>query len=663
MRGLRRVVAVVVGLAVGTVLLPIAINYATSQPLPTWLEPYRDWAWPAVAVLGGLAVALGLTGTRSPKPRQASSGKSRPGSRERALDNIATHLTDQLTLKLGDLARADLRTESRPDAVAPVLSNQVRSLTPDTPPTTVRQAFDASGSSLLLLGRPGAGKTTQLLELATDLLGQAREHAGPVPVLIELGGWGREQPLLPFLRKERTVDTLREWLLARAQETYGVGSRISGAWLAEGGLALLLDGLDEVADQVRPELVGLINELCDAHGDLVIVVAGRTAEYERCPRLQLAGAATILPLSREQVTAYLGHELDDETLWEVIDSPFWLHVLTSLSDVPAAGVPVAERRRRILDAYVAKALGRPGPELGRYPPEQVMRWLGQFARCARHLGWTTVVSPQSMPSIFKGTVPAGFLAPILPVLCVALPGAVLLHATAALAPGFGALSTVGLAWLPVVVVATFVSMWVVGGDVRWPFSRRTWVVGSLAVLPLSAAGYGLQALMGDPPLFPGSPDFSLALLVGFSASFVPGVVLGVLEALLGLDADPSDAAIRLSMRIGLLCACVVAVVCLPLAVFGAVPWTGPFPAGFAGLWIGVAVSGGIGLMVGAGAIGTWLPAFVLVAAGLLPLRANRFCRYAAATGLFIPAGYGRPAYRFPHMIFVDHFIARGVAAD
>jgi hypothetical protein len=136
--------------------------------------------------------------------------------------------------------------------------------------------------------------------------------------------------------------------------------------------------------------------------------------------------------------------------------------------------------------------------------------------------------------------------------------------------------------------------------------------------------------------------------------------LGAVGALINFwTADSTDVEIRIGRSMSFLGAGAVGVVCLPLAIFGVLPWTGPFLAGFAGVWIGAAFAGGVGILGGSEVIGTWLPVAVLIAARLLPVRANRFCRFAAATGLLIPAGYTRTAYRFPHMIFVDYFADRG----
>ncbi len=51
--------------------------------------------------------------------------------------------------------------------------------------------------SLLVLGEPGAGKTTMLLELARDLLSRAeRDPIKPMPVIFSLSAWTEAKPSL-----------------------------------------------------------------------------------------------------------------------------------------------------------------------------------------------------------------------------------------------------------------------------------------------------------------------------------------------------------------------------------------------------------------------------------------------------------------------------------
>ncbi len=55
---------------------------------------------------------------------------------------------------------------------------------------SISQVFDAVGGELLILGAPGSGKTTMLLELTRDLLARARQDAThPLLVVFNLSSW------------------------------------------------------------------------------------------------------------------------------------------------------------------------------------------------------------------------------------------------------------------------------------------------------------------------------------------------------------------------------------------------------------------------------------------------------------------------------------------
>jgi predicted NACHT family NTPase len=52
------------------------------------------------------------------------------------------------------------------------------------------QVYKQAGHGLLILGQPGAGKTTELLTLALALLDHAEQDAAhPLPVVLNLSSW------------------------------------------------------------------------------------------------------------------------------------------------------------------------------------------------------------------------------------------------------------------------------------------------------------------------------------------------------------------------------------------------------------------------------------------------------------------------------------------
>lgn len=94
----------------------------------------------------------------------------------------------------------------------------------------------------MLLGRPGAGKTTTLLKLAGDRAEQALEQpAAPLPLLVSLGDWTGEENLDGFL-----LQSLPE-----------LGGTLA-ALATKGRLILVLDGLNEVPTGFRGERAAAI---------------------------------------------------------------------------------------------------------------------------------------------------------------------------------------------------------------------------------------------------------------------------------------------------------------------------------------------------------------------------------------------------------------------
>jgi len=116
------------------------------------------------------------------------------------------------------------------------------------PGTPISQVFDQQASALLILGGPGTGKTTLLLELARDLLLHAEHDENqPIPVVFNLSSWAvRRQPL-------------RKWLIAELNERSHVPKKVATAWMESEQILPLLDGLDEVAPDHRDACVEAIN--------------------------------------------------------------------------------------------------------------------------------------------------------------------------------------------------------------------------------------------------------------------------------------------------------------------------------------------------------------------------------------------------------------------
>ena len=114
-------------------------------------------------------------------------------------ERLAQSLHNAVWLTLG-IEQQDYRVQ-RPWSAT--LAQQSQSAVPLDAGTRIVEVFDRPelARQLLILGEPGAGKTTIMLELAQDLLQRAMaDKAEPIPVLIDLSSWKNpEQPFFVWL--------------------------------------------------------------------------------------------------------------------------------------------------------------------------------------------------------------------------------------------------------------------------------------------------------------------------------------------------------------------------------------------------------------------------------------------------------------------------------
>src|SRR4051794_10410464 len=278
-------------------------------------------------------------------PPGGPSDVSDPNRRQMLKVVRETWIDGYLKHSLDTLARIELGLEEKPDAISrpwdAIVQQPDRAPRPLPPDQTMRDIFDELSQALLILGAPGAGKTTLLLELARDLLDQAElDTSYPIPVVFHLSTWAAQQP------------PLADWLVDELNKRYpGVSLKLAQAWVEAEQILPLLDGLDEVALEQRAACVEAINTFRQQHWLVPLAVCCRMADYKALPkRMQLSGAIAIQPLSRPQIGAYLeqaGEQLtgvrvvlrDDETLWELLDTPLMLSIVAlAYQHRPAAEV-------------------------------------------------------------------------------------------------------------------------------------------------------------------------------------------------------------------------------------------------------------------------------------------------------------------------------------
>lgn|GEM_PF-6830347 len=207
---------------------------------------------------------------------------------------LQRHTAQRLRLSLHEQIKIDLARQEQPQRVGqPHLPLIAEDAPPPSPPfvqliNRVLQPFsrpqppepiDASQPTLalfhrsdiqgrlLILGEPGAGKTTELLSLAQALLAQAKDSdQHPIPALFELSAWTADQPIAP-------------WLAAQLQDNYRIPPAVTHHWLQTQQLLPLLDGLDELGLENQNRCIAALNQFLTEHPAMKAVVCCRREQY------------------------------------------------------------------------------------------------------------------------------------------------------------------------------------------------------------------------------------------------------------------------------------------------------------------------------------------------------------------------------------------------
>lgn len=318
------------GAAIGVTLFGLGVVLAATG-LPTAVQ----WGSLVSALAGllGLSVAAaGLWGNTRQRRQQTASGASEhsPEILERLASAIEVQWRAETEVRqLNRLLPLSVRWRSaaadlmdRLDTIAGVAVDPrdeelMRQFYLSGELTEVGDAFERLPSHrLVILGEPGAGKSAIALRLTRELL--LRRHSGePVPVLLTLGSWNP------------ATEHFYAWVARCLEETYPVlrvatesGESVAQHFVNTRRVLPILDGLDEMSDDVRVQSIGALNRAL-TDGD-PLVLTSRTREYYTTVRSPdpsrptslphvhtsevLAAAAVIelLPLLPAEVENYLG---------------------------------------------------------------------------------------------------------------------------------------------------------------------------------------------------------------------------------------------------------------------------------------------------------------------------------------------------------------------
>jgi predicted NACHT family NTPase len=180
---------------------------------------------------------------------------------------------------------------------------------------------DDIAGKLLILGAPGAGKTTALLSLAEQLVeGALKNPQTVIPVLFELSTWRDDN------------QSIEQWLIEQLYELHG-GNRkkqIYERWLEQRVLLPLLDGLDELGLERQKKCTIKLEEFAQHYPHVVVCCRLKEFAAVSLKLKTFRGAVCLQPLSDIQIQNYL-HSLNRSELWSVIQKNADLKKLLELT--------------------------------------------------------------------------------------------------------------------------------------------------------------------------------------------------------------------------------------------------------------------------------------------------------------------------------------------
>jgi energy-coupling factor transporter ATP-binding protein EcfA2 len=258
---------------------------------------------------------------------------------------------------------------------------------------------------LLVLGKPGSGKTTRLLQLAQALITEAQTNPVPIPIILELSAWRNDN------------QSIAAWIVAYLHSQYGIPKKVAWTWLETKQIMPLFDGLDELGDRQTQGIAAINAFLESEYSPDRLVVCCRWDEYQGEIKLRLQNSVYLNPLNPNQIRGYLQRIGQLKLLqdWrsgviprDLAQSPLVLRTMAeaypaiSLSAEQAFASEDDRRKyylKKIFDAYIQHHLDADRGET--YQLSQIKKWLTWLAKTLKtreflienmHPGW--LPSPQ-----------------------------------------------------------------------------------------------------------------------------------------------------------------------------------------------------------------------------------------------------------------------------
>jgi hypothetical protein len=616
----------------------------------------------------------------------------RPRNEQILLDKVRTFWIEGVLEKsLHGAALIELGKDVRPDAVDYPWEMIIRSPNsnpkPLSPEKQISDVFDDLGSALLILGEPGSGKTTMLLDLArVKMLKADYDLSQPIPVVFNLSSWLGEI-------------SITKWLVDELTEKYLIPRKVGNVWIENDRLLLLLDGLDEVKKEHQGKCIEAINQFRQEHGLGQIAICSRSVDYkiniQSAHKLKLESAIIIRPLTLQQIDKYLelgGSELEsfrsilktDSILEQTVQSPLMLSIVSlasrGISSDKLQSINTVEAHRNVLFAtYVHQMLERRRNDQ-QFSPKQTTKWLYWLAQNMTRQSLTVFLIERIQPN-WLSSHRQRFLYTIVVMLIVGLPIGSLIGIGAGfpvqlfdedigriLSLGAG-LATILAIWLAVNRVFGLIGGIIVGFVIGIAFGLTFHLAfGQLAGTSIGLAvggvaglafGFAGRLFKGKSNLYDGSIEIFEKLSWSWEKS-IPGAIIGLLTgAIFGLSiwlavgqlfglSFGLTFALAFGVASGLVAALLSGLTGSETEV-RTTPNQGIWQSGFNASRIGLIVGMIVGLLVGLSSGWAWGLAFGLKS-GL---------RVGLITGLTIGLAFGfGTALFFGGLSFIQHFVLR-----
>jgi NACHT domain len=256
---------------------------------------------------------------------------------------------------------------------------------------------------MVILGSAGAGKSALAVKLVRQLL-RARQPGDPVPVLLSAATWTHDVPLTEWVATQLALD--HPGLAVRVKAGTGDTPPLAAS-IAASGVLPVIDGLDELPEYRRAEVVAEINRF---GSNYPVVLTSRPGEYDAATAARTVALASVIllePLTTQAVRSYLEAASEaplarwdpvfaaldaepDGPLAQVLTNPLMVWLARTVyergpsdpSELTVSSL-FAEREAiegHLLAGFVPAAYAPEGRAAGfRCSPAQAQRWLGFLA--------------------------------------------------------------------------------------------------------------------------------------------------------------------------------------------------------------------------------------------------------------------------------------------